>query len=313
MNMLLVTSPSIYATVRADSGNWTVPWAAVLAGTSPTVLTNPPEIHQVACATVKPSDVTYVVARLGHPGPIAFTLRKADTKWTVLEDPSATAGRLDDIVDICCGATGNDTIQLVASTASTGLFSHTMRTGSGAWTKWTKWEEGLRAKTGPIGATVEWRIAATGVGNDLHLLMQVTYSGERMSIEHTIRSADGTWQLWIEIPAPDFFHNLGDGDIACAGMGSDLYVFLRHRKTYYTVRNANGQWTPWTEMALGAPGTGFTGPLAVSADGNVMHVFAGGYYAICQGGTWSAWKDIRTIVSDYSWRSAGMAPVSRVL
>lgn len=318
MNVLLVTSPGMYATVRAESGSWTVPWGAVLVGTSPTVMSSPPDVQQVACARVQPSDLTYVLARIGTRGPVAFSVRAADTQWSVLENLRTAARLLDDIDDVCCGATDNDTVHVIASSrlsqTAVGLV-HTSRTGQGAWTEWID----IPDPRNRLGGTVQREVfAAAGIGNELHVVTQWSPNGEQTeSVEHSIRFADGTWQRWMVVPTPPFSGPVSRVRIACVGVGSDLYVFLKHEKMYYAVRNANGHWSPWVEMAAGAPASGFDAPLAAAfapaSDGDILHVYAGGFHIMRHCDRWFSWQDTRPILGTTNWHTAGMAAVSRVL
>lgn len=142
---------------------------------------------------------------------------------------------------VACAGVGSD-LHVVAWDSYSGDLWHTIRFGiNGSWTSWG--DVSLAIPTDNPKSTIATNlpfhthsfklnfhsptISCAGVGNDLHLVVVDQYTGY---VWHTIRFANGDWQVWElatqHIPLSlnnQSYTPLGSG-FGCAGVGSELHI-----------------------------------------------------------------------------------------
>ena len=172
----------------------------------------------------------------------------------------------------------NITTDTVTTAAQT--FYHAVRSASGSWTAFNSLGGADGAAT---FAGSQESIAAMPDGSS-----QVLGIGKDGNIYHEVRNANGTWTAFQTIPGPSGAAAFAATKVSIAGMpdgSSQVLAYGPGGNMYLDIRNANGTWTGWSELAGANGAATFAGPdlaiaampdgssqlLAIGKDGYVYH------------------------------------------
>ncbi|MBC3843155.1 hypothetical protein GXW82_32025 [Streptacidiphilus sp. 4-A2] len=136
-----------------------------------------------------------------------------------------------------------------------GNIYHEVRNANGTWT-------GFQHITGADGATyfhgTDVAIAGMPDGSS-----QIVAIGNDGNIWHRVRNANGTWTNFQTIPGLNGAAAFKAGKVAIAAMpdgSSQVVAYGSDKNMYLDIRNANGTWTGWTELAGANGASDFEGP-----------------------------------------------------
>jgi hypothetical protein len=161
-----------------------------------------------------------------------------------------------------------------------GNIYHEIRNANGTWT-------GFQHITGADGATYfhGTDVAIAGMPDGSSQLVAIGNDG---NIWHRIRNANGTWTNFQTIPGLNGAAAFQASKVAIAALpdgSSQVVAYGSDKNMYLDVRNANGTWSGWTELAGANGDADFQGPdlaiagmpdgssqiLAIGINGYVYH------------------------------------------
>jgi len=207
-------------------------------------------------------------------------VRSASGTWTAFNslggaDGAATfAGSQESIAAMPDGSSQ------VLGIGKDGNIYHEVRNANGTWT-------GFQHITGADGATyfhgTDTAIAGMPDGSS-----QIVAIGNDGNIWHRVRNANGTWTAFQTIPGLSGAAAFAATKVSIAGMpdgSSQVLAYGPGGNMYLDIRNANGTWTGWSELAGANGAATFAGPdlaiaampdgssqlLAIGKDGYVYH------------------------------------------
>jgi hypothetical protein len=315
LNPLLVAAQDqggIWHTIRAADRTWQI------FGDVKGQAGDPGFVYDVAAAGDTADGNLQVLAVANPAGTTTtglwHTIRAADGTWQLFGDVEGQAGDPGNVTKVASAVIGCD-LHVVVSTFDGGLW-HAIRFCDGTWQPFGD----VKGQAGDPGPVTDVSASGNSATGELNVVASTADGG----LWHTIRAADGSWQLFGYVKA-----QAGDpgslGAVASALIGCNLHVAsATAHGLWHTIRFCDGTWQqfgnikaqagdPGDFLDLSIAGNNATGELHVVGSTNpfVSAEHGGPWHTIrAADGTWQPFGDVG---AQAGRPGCGIAPVHATL